>query len=123
MAGIGPAKAGRLMDSLAQAVDARAVLRDFKPGASAAQDWAAFQQAYERLREPGLTWPTDLDIALGWYGDQLERLFDDARVRRADLDQLLRLAPGYTSREHFLTELTLDPPDATIAESGVPLLD
>ena len=123
VAGIGPAKAGRLMDSLAQAVDARAVLRDFKPGASAAQDWAAFQQAYERLREPGLTWPTDLDIALGWYGDQLERLFDDARVRRADLDQLLRLAPGYTSREHFLTELTLDPPDATSAESGVPLLD
>ncbi|MBJ7263803.1 MAG: ATP-dependent helicase [Burkholderiaceae bacterium] len=123
VAGIGPAKAGRLMDGLAQASDARTVLRDFNPGASAEQDWAAFRQAYERLREPGLAWPTDLDIAFGWYGDQLDRLFDDARVRRADLDQLLRLAPGYASREHFLTELTLDPPDATSAESGVPLLD
>jgi len=29
----------------------------------------------------------------------------------------------YPSRQHFLTELTLDPPDATSDEAGVPLLD
>ena len=30
---------------------------------------------------------------------------------------------SYPSRERFLTELTLDPPDATGDEAGVPLLD
>ena len=49
---------------------------------------------------------------------QLERLYDDARVRRADLEQLARIAAGYPSRERFLTELTLDPPDATSDESA-----
>ena len=33
------------------------------------------------------------------------------------------IASGYPSRERFLTELTLDPPDATSDQAGVPLLD
>ena len=43
--------------------------------------------------------------------------------RRADLLQLEQIAAGYPSRERFLTELTLDPPDATSDQAGVPLLD
>ena len=35
------------------------------------------------------------------------------RRARADLVQLEQIAAGYPSRERFLTELTLDPPDAT----------
>jgi ATP-dependent DNA helicase UvrD/PcrA len=41
----------------------------------------------------------------------------------ADLLQLVQIAATYPSRERFLTELTLDPPDATSDEAGVPLLD
>ncbi len=37
--------------------------------------------------------------------------------------QLEQIARGYPSRERFLTELTLDPPDATSDQAGVPLLD
>ena len=44
-------------------------------------------------------------------------------TRRADLIQLEQIASGYPSRERFLTELTLDPPDATSDQSGIPLLD
>ncbi|MBO1112363.1 ATP-dependent helicase [Bordetella petrii] len=121
--GIGPAIAGRLMDTLAEAAEPLAALRDFKPGAAARADWDAFAQTYAALRAPGLQWPADLDLALRWYAPQLERLYEDARVRKADLDQLARIAAGYASRERFLTELTLDPPDATSAESGPPLRD
>ena len=35
----------------------------------------------------------------------------------------MRLAAGYGSRERFLTELTLDPPQSTSDQSGVPHLD
>ena len=34
-----------------------------------------------------------------------------------------QIASGYPSRERFLTELTLDPPNATSDQAGVPLLD
>ena len=37
--------------------------------------------------------------------------------------QLEQIAAGYPSRERFLTELTLDPPDATSDEAGAPHLD
>ena len=45
------------------------------------------------------------------------------RCASADLIQLEQIAAGYPSRERFLTELTLDPPDATSDQAGVPLLD
>lgn len=44
-------------------------------------------------------------------------------MRQADLLQLEQIASGYPSRERFLTELTLDPPDATSDQAGVPHLD
>lgn len=50
-------------------------------------------------------------------------MYNDAAVRSADLAQLARIAQGYATRERFLTELTLDPPDATSDESGAPHRD
>ncbi len=44
-------------------------------------------------------------------------------MRLADLNQLARIAGSYASRERFLTELTLDPPDASSDESGAPNRD
>jgi DNA helicase-2/ATP-dependent DNA helicase PcrA len=44
-------------------------------------------------------------------------------MRAADLTQLEQIAAGYPTRERFLTDLTLDPPNAASDESGVPLLD
>jgi DNA helicase II / ATP-dependent DNA helicase PcrA len=58
-----------------------------------------------------------------WYEPHLERLHADARVRRADLLQLEQIAAGYPTRERFLTELTLDPPNATSDRADAPLLD
>jgi DNA helicase-2/ATP-dependent DNA helicase PcrA len=121
--GIGPATAARLAEAMAQAENPVAALAAFVPGAGAAADWKQFAETYAALCAPGLSWPADVDIALKWYVPQLERLFDDGRIRQADLEQLGRLASGYGSRERFLTELTLDPPDATSDEAGVPLLD
>ena len=68
-------------------------------------------------------WPADLERARLWYEPHLDRIHEDADTRRADLLQLEQIASGYPSRERFLTELTLDPPDATSDQAGVPLLD
>ena len=50
-------------------------------------------------------------------------MHDDAQVRAADVSQLAQLAGGYGSRETFLAEITLDPPDATSDRAGPPHLD
>jgi DNA helicase-2/ATP-dependent DNA helicase PcrA len=58
-----------------------------------------------------------------WYEPHLERMHEDAAIRRNDLLQLEQIAAGYPSRERFLTELTLDPPDSTSDQAGPPLKD
>ncbi|MDR6534892.1 ATP-dependent helicase [Variovorax soli] len=121
--GIGPATSTRLLDAMAQAEEPGAVIQAFQPPSAAREEWARFAAIYAQLRAPALAWPADMELALGWYLPHLERLHDDAGLRRGDVEQLARLASGYASRERFLTELTLDPPEATSDRPGPPLLD
>lgn len=121
--GIGAATATRLLDAMAEAPDPQQALLQFTAPAAAAQEWAGFAALYAKLRESSLAWPADVELAKAWYLPQLERMHDDAGTRKLDLDQLARLATGYASRERFLTELTLDPPEATSDQSGAPLRD
>ncbi len=121
--GIGPVTSTRLLDTMAVAADPGAVVQAFDPPAPAKAEWARFAAIYAALRDPALSWPADMELALEWYLPHLERLHDDADLRRGDVEQLARLAGGYASRERFLTELTLDPPEATSDRPGPPLLD
>ncbi|RYF18712.1 MAG: ATP-dependent helicase [Comamonadaceae bacterium] len=121
--GIGAATATRLLDAMAEGSDPHAALQAFEPPAQAKDEWAQLAAMFARLREEGLSWPADMELAKAWYLPQLERMHDDAQVRKLDIEQLARLATGYASRERFLTELTLDPPDATSDQSGPPLRD
>jgi DNA helicase-2/ATP-dependent DNA helicase PcrA len=99
-------------------------VREFVPPSAARAEWAVFAEAYAALCAPGLAWPADVELAVRWYLPHLDRLYDDpSGVRRGDVEQLARLASGYASRERFLTELTLDPPEATSDRPGPPLLD
>jgi DNA helicase-2/ATP-dependent DNA helicase PcrA len=121
--GIGPATAARLLDAVAAAPEAADAVAAFAPPARAQAEWEQFAALFRTLRVTGLRWPLDLELVKDWYQPHLERLFDDAPVRSADLEQLVALAGGYGSRENFLTELTLDPPEATSDRAGPPLLD
>lgn len=121
--GIGQATATRLLDAMADAAQPIEALRQFEPPPQAQEEWSRFVQLYGQLRDPQVAWPADLELAKSWYLPQLERIHDDAQVRKLDVDQLVRLAAGYASRERFLTELTLDPPQSTSDPSGVPHLD
>ena len=120
--GIGPAAARRLLDAMAAADDPSTAMREFEPPPAAAVDWQAWLEAHRLLRTQA-AWPDDVTTALKWYQPHLQRLHPDAAVRQLDLDQLARLAAGHPSRERFLAELTLDPPEATSDESGQPHRD
>jgi DNA helicase-2/ATP-dependent DNA helicase PcrA len=123
VAGVGPASARRLADAMLAAVDPVAALGAFRPPPPAASAWSRFSALYAELRTPGAPWQGELERINAWYLPQLERLHEDAAARAADLLQLGRIAAGYATRERFLTELALDPPDATSDEAGVPHRD
>ncbi|WP_407146154.1 ATP-dependent helicase [Bradyrhizobium sp. ORS 86] len=119
--GVGPASAQRVLDRMAEAADPVAALVSLPAPPRAGADWRLFVEAVENLRYS--EWPVDIERARLWYEPHLDRIHEDSEVRRADLIQLEQIATGYPSRERFLTELTLDPPDATSDQAGVPLLD
>jgi DNA helicase II / ATP-dependent DNA helicase PcrA len=119
--GVGPTWAQRVLDHMAGAANPIAALADAPTPPRAGEDWKAFTAVVADLRRS--SWPSDLERARLWYEPHLDRIHEDAEIRRADLIQLEQIARGYPSRERFLTELTLDPPDATSDQAGVPLLD
>jgi DNA helicase II / ATP-dependent DNA helicase PcrA len=117
--GVGPKAAGQVLDALDLAADPRAALEDVATPARAGSDWPGFVAAMTTQTD----WPAAFGLARAWYDPHLDRMYEDAEARRADLLQLEQIAEGYPSAEAFLTELTLDPPDATSAQAGVPLKD
>jgi hypothetical protein len=70
-----------------------------------------------------MAWPAECQLVRDWYEPHLLRLYDDGHLRAADIDQLEQIAAAYESRERFLTELTLDPPNATSGRAGAATLD
>jgi DNA helicase-2/ATP-dependent DNA helicase PcrA len=121
--GIGPGTAARILDRLSSGGRPFAPLVIYRPPAAAHEAWPAFVALLESLSEAREGWPAEIQAVRDWFEPHFEARYPDAAVRAGDLDQLVRLAGQYRSREHFLTELTLDPPDATSDEAGAPLLD
>jgi DNA helicase II / ATP-dependent DNA helicase PcrA len=120
--GFGPATAARLLDHAGSA-DAAAAIAAFAPPARAEEAWQPFAALVRSLTRREAGWPGELAQVRQWYEPHLARIHDDAHLRAADLAQLEQIAASYPSRERFLTELTLNPPEATSDEAGVPLLD
>jgi len=124
--GVGPRAAEAVVRHVEQArFDLAAALANFQPPASAREDWPSLVTLYGHLctTTPDADWSGQLGLVRRWYQPHLERIYDDARVRLGDLEQLEQLAAASPSRERFLSDLTLDPPQATGAEAGVPHLD
>jgi DNA helicase-2/ATP-dependent DNA helicase PcrA len=121
--GIGPVTAERALDAAEGPQGALGALSEIAIPRAAAADWPAFVTLVSRLRKDTPGWPAELDLVRGWYEPILSQAYDDAQVRAADLAQLQQIAAGFPSRERFLTELTLDPPDATSGRARKPVLD
>jgi DNA helicase-2/ATP-dependent DNA helicase PcrA len=121
--GVGPSTARRTLDEISAQSDPVAALAALPSPVKAGDFWPGFVAAVRDLHGAEAIWPAALGRARAWYEPHLERLHEDATTRQIDLVQLEQIAATYPSRERFLTELTLDPPDATSAEAGVPLRD
>jgi DNA helicase II / ATP-dependent DNA helicase PcrA len=121
--GVGPATARHALAHLSGSGWNFASLTAFGAPPAAAPHWSALCALLSGLRNEATPWTGQIALVRQWYLPHLERLHDHVAARAADLDQLEQIAGTYATRSSFLTELTLDPPQATSAEAGPPHLD
>jgi DNA helicase-2/ATP-dependent DNA helicase PcrA len=121
--GIGPATAKKATAYLGKCGFDLMQLAGFAPPAAAALSWPEFCRLLQDLHNGTIAWAGQIGAVRLWYQPHLERLYDYATLRAGDLEQLEQIAIGHPSRERFLAELTLEPPDASGANAGRPQLD
>ena len=111
--GIGPATAAQMVETLDGRPPVAAAIAALRIPKAAVAAWSAFARLMKRLHKASQRWPNEFQLVSNWYAPHLQRLYDDAHARAADIGQLGQIASSFRSRRHFLTELTLDPPDST----------
>jgi DNA helicase-2/ATP-dependent DNA helicase PcrA len=121
--GMGPANAQRACEAFEAAGFSWTVLAQQPVPAATREHWAPLAQLLRDIGAENAPWEGQVGRVRLWYEPHLERLYESAPARRGDLDQLERLSLQHRTRESFVTELTLDPPQATGDLAGDPLLD
>jgi DNA helicase-2/ATP-dependent DNA helicase PcrA len=120
--GVGPGTADRCLKVFEASGYSWALLFDYRMPAAGADEWSGLAALLAKLTSM-TAWAGQLGLVREWYEPHLERIYDAARVRAADIEQLERLSMQYATRERFITELTLDPPRASGDLAGDPSLD
>jgi DNA helicase-2/ATP-dependent DNA helicase PcrA len=121
--GVGPAAARNLLAQFSERHFLFKASNGVHVPAASAPHWGEFCSTMAQLRNSATPWIGQIALLRRWYQPHLERLYDHPNARTGDLEKLEQISAGYGTRERFLTELTLDPPEATGAEGGAPLLD
>lgn len=122
LSGVGPAVAERCLKVFEASGYAWPTLAAYRMPTAAEKDWAGLVELVNDLSQ-AREWIGQLGRLRTWYEPQLERIYDAARVRMGDIEQLERLSGQYASREQFITELTLDPPQVSSDLAGDPARD
>ena len=92
------------------------------PPAPARGELDALRTTFRELAD-GAPPTVDLERVRRFLEPLLRRRYDRPEPRLRDLEQLEQLATGFTSRQGFVTDLTLDPPVSTSDLAGPPHLD
>jgi DNA helicase-2/ATP-dependent DNA helicase PcrA len=121
--GIGPSTAEKIITAVETRNRGSDRLSGVAVPKATMEDWPAFAKLVARLRKSKKRWPAEFHLVRMWYEPHLMRIYEDGQIRAADVVQLEQIAAGFASRERFLTEVTLDPPNATTGRRKTPPLD
>lgn len=121
--GFGPVNARKVVDQVKAAGYSFEPLQQFQAPPESRLAWPKFVELYRALSEPQRPWPGQVRLVRDWYKPHFERIYEHFHTRLGDLDQLELLSTQYPTRERFLSELTLDPPQSTSDLAGQPHLD
>jgi DNA helicase-2/ATP-dependent DNA helicase PcrA len=123
MPGVGPGNADRCWKAFEAGGHAWSGLAGYRAPTAARDDWVALLELLGAIGTAAARWEGQIGLVRRWYEPQLMRIYDAGAARSGDLEQLERIALQFASRERFLSELTLDPPNATSDISNAASLD
>ncbi len=121
--GIGPAAAMKILSFLESHSFDVAMLITLVPPSATQNSWPALCKLLALLRNAATPWIGQVELVRQWYAPHLERIHGANPSRLKDLDQLVAISATFPTREKFLSELSLNPPDVTSDEADDPLLD
>lgn len=124
MDGVGPAIATRAFAAIEVSGGDASTLTTIDAPANARASLAALAnllRSFSKKESRGVA--TDIERIRNFYDPLLERLYENPEPRRRDLEQLEHISAAYGTRQSFLTELTLDPPQSTGDFAGPPSKD
>jgi DNA helicase-2/ATP-dependent DNA helicase PcrA len=121
--GMGPVNAQRVLAEMESLGGGFGALSKVTRPAAALQDLPKLGKLLETLADPACEWPGQVQQVRAWYQPHMERAYEQVHTRLGDLDQLEQISGQYPSRERFVTELALDPPNAAGDLAGSPLHD
>ena len=123
--GVGPAVAKRACEAVAESGGDVAAL-EWRPrpgsGGSRADETGEPDPVALRKNAAGNV-ASDIERIRSFYDPLIERLYENPDPRKRDLEQLEQISSAYSSRQVFLSELTLDPPQSTGDLAGPPSKD
>jgi DNA helicase-2/ATP-dependent DNA helicase PcrA len=118
MPGMGPANAKAALDHFVANDHQWSSFDNHEPPNDTRIAWRKFVELFKLLADPNREWRGQIALIREWYKPHMERMYEHVHMRIGDLDQLELLSSQYQTRERFVTELTLDPPNATSDQSG-----
>ncbi len=121
--GAGPMTAQRCFEHLAAEDFRLSCLARFSAPPAARVAWQSLASLIGGLGPGTGDWHSQVGEVRTWYEPHLQRMHDDWPVRQGDLDALEQIAAQYPTRERFLSELTLDAPEASGDFAGPPHMD
>ena len=121
--GIGPSHARRAVEHLgAHRHDLKSWLEFAAPPAASGQ-WPPFARLLFEIAPGGMPLAEQIAQVRKFYEPILEKRYDQAHIRKRDIEQLEQISGNFRSRAAMLTELALDPPASTQDLAGPPLRD
>jgi len=121
--GVGIKTATKALDYLQQHDFSFTALFEFSMPQAAQELWQPLLQSLIAINAEQQPWPSAMQLAVNAYLPILSFHYDDDFVRIADVEQLQQLAGQFESLQHFVSELTLDPPVSSGDLAGPPHKD
>jgi DNA helicase-2/ATP-dependent DNA helicase PcrA len=121
--GIGPSAAAKILEYLGKSGFNFSALIEYIPPAGAKKSWPGLCRLLANLRKGDTPWAGQVEQVRDWYKPHFDRIYDANPSREKDLEQLVQMAAKFPTREKFLSDFALNPPEVTSDEAENPLLD
>ncbi len=121
--GVGPKTARSVIDRLDAGGFRLADLASVPMPPAADAEFRSLVEVLAALESSAHGVASQVEMLRRFYEPFLPRLYDNPQPRARDLEQVENIARRYRSRQSFITDLTLDPPDSTADLAGPPHKD